>query len=303
MRVVFNGIPYFTSKFVQELKDFDSKNNYSFYNTFENKWDQLKLVLNIGRADLFISFLGVTSRSGALDKVIQKKIPVMMFWHGTDVLKASERAKSGELYRGYIDKARHFTDAKWLKDELEVLGIKAEILPFKTIDVRNDRPSNYSELQVLSYLGEGREEFYGLSYLVSIARSNPDLTIRIVGSGGSDLDVPKNIKFEGYVNKERMQELMQSIPIFVRATEHDGNALSVAEALGNGMEVLWNNKSEKCHFFSDETELIEQIQKVSQLVLNRGMISSSVNVEFVKQNFNKDVVLSNFIKRIQEIGK
>ena len=86
MKVVFTGLPYFTSKFVKDLKSFDKKNTYVFCDTYTSKLDKIKFGIHAINADLVISINGVTSESGALNLALKYKKNILLQWQGTDVL-------------------------------------------------------------------------------------------------------------------------------------------------------------------------------------------------------------------------
>lgn len=297
MRVHFNGLSYFGQKLVSDLTEFDNENTYLFYDTYKKKWEKVRFRFGLRKADLVVSFNGVTSLSGSLDLVVKKRKPLVMYWHGTDVIKALKRKRKGSLVKKYIEHAVHFTDAKWLKEELATIGIQAELVPFKFVEaIENKR--QYSSMRVLVYLGQGKEPFYGLSTVRTLAENNPEVDFVIVGSDGKGIDSLPNMQFKGWCSAEEMRHLRLEIPIFLRCTKHDGNALSVLEALASGMEVLWNYPAEHCHLAQDN--LTDVFDKVKRLVEQRDLMPNQDNINFVSKRYNKDEILANFVSNLKK---
>lgn len=295
MRIHFNGLAYFGSQLVNDLNAFSKEHQFHFYDTYASKIDLLKYTAMLFQADKVVSFNGVSSSSGSLDLVLKKKKPLIMFWHGTDVLKALEAKKNGKFIDKYTSYARHFTDSVWLKEELRSIGISAELLPFKYVNDSYDHIL-YDNLDVLSYLGEGREEFYGYNEIFEAAKNLPNCRFTIVGSNGEGLEKTNNISFLGWADEKEMIELRASHPIFLRCSKHDGNALSVLEALAAGQEVIWTYPGARCHHYS--TDLTNKINEVRALIESRKNTPNLKNRDWVKKNHGKETVLTNFIEAI-----
>lgn len=298
--VLFNGLSYFGKKLVNDLQVFDPPNKFKFIDTYTSKLQQLAFLFNLRKANVVVSFNGVTTQSGSLDRAISRNIPLIMYWHGTDVLLAQQRFNSKTFVKKYSEVAHHFTDADWLQKELEELGINAQILPFKYVEGKRD-VGKYEKVSVLTYLAEGKEAFYGLNDILKLAFRFPEVVFTIVGSNGRGIDHTSNVIFKGWCME--MDKLRKENAIFIRLTEHDGNALSVLEALSYGQEVIWNYPGEKCHFVHD---YVSTEKKLSELILKiekRGMIASSENIEYVNLNYSKEKILNNFKNTILHFAK
>ena len=295
MRIHFNGLAYFGKQLVDDLNAFTNEHQFVFYDTYASRVDKLKFAYSINKADKFVSFNGVSSKSGALDMVVSRKKPLIMYWHGTDVMKVLEAQNNGGMVKDYIDAATHYTDARWLKDELAQAGIAAEYLPFKYVTDKYDH-IHYDELHVLAYLGDGREDLYGYDLILEAARNLPQRRFTIVGSTGKGLERSENISFMGWVSPEEMHELRTTHAIFLRCTKHDGNALSVLEGLAAGQEVIWTYPGEHCHHFTND--LTNKIKEVRALIEDRENTPNLGNRKWVYENHGKEAILKNFIDTI-----
>lgn len=299
MLVLVNGIPLFSKKLIKQLNAADSLNTYVFVNTYYSILGRIKFALLLPFAKAFISFNGVSTRSGSLDKVLNRKIPMMMFWHGSDALNAVALKNSGNIYMKYIDYSSHFSDAPWLLEELKTILPNSEMLSFKTASFNKiDKP--FSCVQILTYVPEGREEFYGLSWIIEWAQSNPDIIINVMGHSGIDQTETKNINFLGWVSEEIAQDYYKNSPIFLRLTQHDGNALSVTQALSFGCLVIWTQPHTHCLTVIGKDEFFIKLDEVLVNKENVLIRKSSVQ-KFIDTNYNQENVINKFIIKTTDV--
>lgn len=300
MRILINGLPYFSERIAKNLSDCNERHSFRFLDTYNSKWAKLEFALRIGQSDGMISMNGVSDQSGSLDLVMRKHRKIWMQWQGTDVLLALNRAKDGTIYRKYIDNARHFCDAPWLIDELKTIGIQAELIHYKWLP-KLENKSHFHQLAVYSYVAKGKENFYGWKSIEQCALNHPEITFYIVGTDGVDLiNIPSNVEFRGWVNHTEMKMLQSETPIFIRLTEHDGFSLSVLEALAHGSEVIWNYPHPMVNYCSNETVATVFDQLLERLKKN-GLQRSKENIVYIDNNFNKDFVMNRLIAKMEEV--
>ena len=119
MRILSNGLPFFSRKLAKDLNAFDEENSYVFYDTYYSKWEQFKFLLALPFAGAVLSSNGVSDKSKSLDLALFFRKKLLMQWHGTDVQLAVERQKNNTINRKYIDAAQHIVSAPWFVDELK----------------------------------------------------------------------------------------------------------------------------------------------------------------------------------------
>jgi len=297
MRLLYNGLPYFTEKLVNELTTFDSKNQFVFLNTYQSKWAQIKFLLSLPFCNKVISMNGVSDKSGSLSWAMRFKKPLIMQWQGTDVLLLRERIENKAVLNTYLDYATHFTDAPWLQKELDELGIEAKLLSFKSLKPITTT-TQYSEINILTYLGKGRESFYGWEVILEAMRSFQNIQLYVMGTDGEGLEKLPNITFLGWADKNQVIEHYKKCPIFVRMTEHDGYSLSIMEALSYGLEVIWNNPHEKTLLATNSVELTKSIIQLNEKITERQLQSNTENQNWIKENLDRDKVLKNYIETV-----
>ena len=302
MRILVNGLPYFSKRLVDDLNDFDPKNRYLFLNTYESFWDKLKFLFYLPFYDKVISMNGVSDESGSLNRVVKWKKPLIMIWQGTDVVLAIERFKNKTIYSKYIDHAYHYAVAPWLVDELSTINVKAEVLSFIWLEPNENDLKTAEGFSVLTYLAKGREDFYGWNYIREASRNLPNVKFYVIGSEGDELGDYPDIHFYGWVGKEEMKELKEKSYVLVRMTEHDGNPHMVSEALASGLEVIWSYPHPKTRLANDETSLINELRKLEAKFVETGGRKNLDNVEWIKINHNREIVLENVVKKIEKHG-
>lgn len=301
MKVIFNGLSYFGSKLVNQLNAFDPENSYFFYDTYTSKVAQLKFVISSLNADLIVSFNGVGTKSKSLDYITKLKKPMLMFWHGTDVLTVKNAKKNGSYISNYVDNSKSFTDAPWLQSELAETGIKSELLNFKFLENTVDSNVKFEKVSVLSYVSEKRPEFYGLNHIVKLAKSFPDVEFNLAGISTTENALPENIRLLGWLKPEEMIRLLDVHPIFIRLTDHDGYSLSVIEAVSNGNYVLWNNPHEKVINVNNDN-LEERFQFCIDQIKKNNFAKNIENIDWAKNEFDKEKVLTQFISKLKEVA-
>lgn len=303
MKIVFTGLPYFSEKLVKELNEFDKKNYYLFFNTYYSFIDRLKFIFHTINADLIVSFNGVSANSKALNFAILLNKKIWMQWHGSDVSIAKKAFKNNTIQLKYINHSKHFTDATWLQKELTEIGINSEIIHFKHVECKDGNKS-FITSNILTYMGEGKEAFYGLDIISDFAKKYPSTKIHIVGSSGNKIDtLSENIIFHGWVDKNKMEELFHQNAIFVRLTEHDGNSLSVIEALANGNEVIWSQPHDMTNLANNLDQFEKKVLELQKEITERDFKANIRNIGWARENANKEMVLKKLIEKIEQIAK
>lgn len=300
MKIVFTGLPYFSRLIVKELNAFDKKNNYFFFNTYYSSKDKVNYFLNLINTSIVVSFNGVYRNSKSLDWAIILKKPIAMFWHGSDVIIAKELFIQNKINLKYINYAAHFTDATWLQNELNEIGIKSQLLPFKIVSP-TEKKDPFKNFGAVTYIAQENEKFYGIDYIFALAQEYPTDAFHIIGTNGNDFTPPKNVKFHGWVSKDRVNELLDQYPIFIRLTKHDGYSLSVLEALGNGNEVIWNYPHSQTSMASSKEELIKKYSLLKNKLNFNSLKRNQENITWIKENLNRERILTKFIISITKI--
>lgn len=303
MRVLINGLPLFAKRLAEDLQERDPASSYRFLDTYNSKWAQIRYLLALPFADTVISINGVTEKSGTMEWAVRLRKRLILQWSGTDVLLALERQQNGTLYRRYIDYAHNCVDNAWMKEEVECLGVTTRWLNTKYMAPALDLVERYTELSVVSYVAQTRQEFYGMKWIIAAAEAFPGIPFTIFGTETPDFDSPANIRYMGWRPSEEMAEAVRHAAVFLRLPEHDGFAFSVIEALGAGCEVIWTMPGERALHATTSAETIETLSETLAKVEARGNIPNSENSAWALEHYEKKVVLDHYIQTLRNLGK
>ncbi len=189
-----------------------------------------------------------------------KKDPLFIIhWIGSDVLEEMEKNKKQGIMRiffilqdclfrwkmkrgGLINLAV----APWLVDELFKVNITATYLPITNIHKLGTVDINpIKDIDFLSYVPFRSFDFYGGDKILKLADRWQKYKFLIICGDLNEIPpdfiekIPKNVTFSPRVDWSKMPEFYQRSKFFIRYTQHDGEALSVHEALYYNLQVLW----------------------------------------------------------------
>lgn len=304
MKIVVVGLPLFAQRLATALREYAPENKVIHLDTYYKKTDQLKALWHVPRADCLVSINGSLSRSRVFDLAFKYKVPLIMNWVGTDVLKAIQAYKEERHLQHYIDKAIHFCEVDWIKAELTEIAIDADVVNFaffkQTFELKKAKSK---ELTVLSYISSKRSDFYGMPTMIRMAEKLPSINFLIAGTNGEEYaPLPSNMKALGWVSN--MDEVFDQAQVCVRFTEHDGLSNFILESLARGKSVIYKNQFNHCEYCPNEDALQESIISFDQAWQNGDDLLNIEGSNFIKNEFNEEVILGGFLERIkQAIGR
>jgi len=301
MKVLIIGLPYFAKKVANSLTESDNKNQYLFFNTYEGKFDKLRFLCNLLSADVVYSIGGAIAGSKAINLALYLRKRVVMHWTGTDVLNAVSDFRCGKVNKRFIAEISHFCEAPWFLNELEVIGIKANILRIIGFKMATEEFSEFpSKFSVFSYVGKGREKFYGIDEIIQLANDFPDVEVKLAGISRYATPIPKNLKLLGWVDDMNAQ--YKDCVLFLRLPKHDGLSYSVREALVNGRYVGYSYKMAHTLYtpsYSKLKEIVLELKKQHEQGFLKVNAAGSI---YVKENYSEDVVNLTLSKKLENIA-
>lgn len=302
MKVIIVGLPLFASRLANALQKFDSKNSYLSLNTYYKRLDKIKAYFKIPRTDIVFSINGSIQTSRVFDRAFQKNVPVIMNWVGTDVLKSVEAFKDGNYQKEYLTKAIHYCEVNWIKEELNGIGIRAEIVNFAVFDKKFDiRVSSNKHFTVLTYIPENRPEFYGMLTILKLAEQLASIKFVIAGTNANEFQpLPPNVFALGWVNN--MDEVFDNAHVCIRYPEHDGLSNFILEGLARGKEVIYKYPFDHCKYAENENDLYFQLNAMELEFNNGNWKSNSDGALFIQENFNEKVIIGGLIERFKKIS-
>jgi len=240
MRVALTGLSRFNRRTAAFLARHGSADDSFVVFDRSTRLGKLRFLAELPRTDVIFSYWGTVNHSRALDLATQLGKRVVQFWAGTDVLDAERAVQAGLLYRPLADRCIHLCESEWTREELGALGIRAHVVPLAPLSSPPKGPelAMPDAFSILAYVGQAREDFYGLPQILRLAQRFPTVPFRICGNDGSSHanTHPPNVTFLGWT--EDVASLYHDASVFLRIPEHDGCSFSIREALAWGRHVI-----------------------------------------------------------------
>ena len=274
------------------MSNFDKENTYIFLDTYYSKKDQLRFLLLLKSVDLIYSINGAVQGSKVFDKALEKNIPIIMNWAGSDVSIASKDISESIENKKYIQNVTHHAVAPWLKEELKEIGINAKYLPYLHFDKKTTpKIPNSESISIITYISEKDPDFYGLPIVKKLAERHPNCSFTVVGMNGEDSN---NLSYKGWVNN--MDEMMNQHHVALRITKHDGLSNFILDGLSLGRTVIYNQKLE-----GTKTGMnLEEISSILNEIDPKNWSLSTVGIDFIRTNFNENKVYSLILKEFEK---
>lgn len=183
-------------------------------------------------ADVVLGIHG-RARLGPLERLaIRLGRPKVVEWVGTDVL---QHAASAERFTR--EAVWNWCESSWISDELQAAGFEdVDVVPLTCTLFPVEVPPLPERFTVVAYTPDGRHEFYGLPFVVELARRLPDVQFDLLATNGTP-DLPPNVRPRGWV--EDMDSVLRACTVYLRPVAHDGVSHTVLEALTYGRYVFW----------------------------------------------------------------
>ncbi len=161
-----------------------------------------------------------------LARILGKK--VIVHWIGTDVLIFTKKYR--EHHRGINKNCINLVVSKHLQSELEAIEIESVIVPIFPPDFSCEAMEAPKKHGVLSYIPEGREDFYNIELVKQVAKRFPDVRFHIVANSGKKISQgPPNVVYHGYLNGVALKNLYRESSLLLTYPEHVSVNVKVME--------------------------------------------------------------------------
>lgn len=286
MNVLLIGLPHFTRRTARFLDEHSPRRDRFVAVDTSTPSGKARFLLELPRVDTVFSHWATLTRSRALELSLRLRKRVVQCWAGSDVLDAISARESGAASSALAHDCVHLCEAEWTREELKGAGVAAEVLPIAPMGsvapagAPVDPPATFS---VLAYVGEGREDFYGLPKLVRLAEDFPHVRVRIAGIGPGSKGLPPNVEPLGWV--EDMSALYRECALFVRIPEHDGCSFAVREALAWGRHVIASYPYRHCLHATDYEALRGNVRELAARYDDGRLGSNVKGREFVLSEY------------------
>ncbi|MFN5416170.1 MAG: hypothetical protein ACK5B9_03875, partial [Flavobacteriia bacterium] len=302
LTVIIIGLPLFAERLQKNLEKFYTEGKFIHLNTYYSKWDKIRSLWLIPKADLVFSINGSITQSKVFDLTLKHNIPFIMNWVGTDVLRAIEAHKNKSFNSDYVQKAIHYCEVSWIQEELKPIGINAVVQNFASFDnqfyIRENRNKKFT---VLNYIADEKPEFYGIKEYLELAKLLPNINFLIAGTKGEKFyPLPQNVQALGWV--KNMDEVFSKVHVCMRIPEHDGLSTYILESLARGKQVIYKYKFEHCFQASTSEEAAMILDRLYLQFVEGEKLDNNAGKEFVEKNFNSQVILGQLIHNFKSIS-
>ncbi len=295
MNIAIIGNSHFGSILAKQLSEFDKINSYQFYNTNEKKIDKIKFSLDIFKIDVVYSVSASISGGGALNLALKFNKKIVQHFIGSDVLSAIDDYKNENINKKLIKHSKYLCEVNWIEDELNEISIEAKVASIAIYDKKSINTTIPDKFTILTYMGKGKEEYYGIDTLITLSKQFPDIEFKVAGIDSYIKPLPNNIKLLGWVDMNK--EFEESV-CYLRNAKHDGLAFSILEALGHGKQVFYNYHFPHTLYFKNSDDLVKKISEQKKLFDSGKLEINQKAIDFVKKEFAKEKVLKNLVNII-----
>jgi len=290
MYIALIGNSHFGPILTKQLNEYDN-NSYRFYNTNENKIDKIKFALNLPFIDVVYSVSASISGGGALNLALRFNKKIVQHFIGSDVLSAQIDFKNKNINQKLIENSHYLCEVNWIQEELTEINISSEVKALMVYE-RFLKPKLFEEFSVLTYMGKGKELFYGIEHFIKLAKDFPHIQFKIAGIE-SYANLPVNIRCLGWIN---MMDELQNSTVFIRNAKHDGLGFSIIEALSLGRVTFYNYDFPYVNYFEDYNDLKEQFCVCVESFNMGKLLINDEAIAYAKSLFNKERVLNELVE-------
>ena len=234
-------------------------------------------------------------------RALNKK-KIILFWSGSDVLKAQMERAQGIL-NPWIAGQIHWAGAPWLAKEISALGLPCEYVPITWVPTVQDPPPLPREFSVLIYMPSVRlGKLYGLERILEVARSLPHISFELMGLiEGQIPDPPSNLKIFGRIQDQEMREFYRRASVYWRPVSHDGLSFMSLEALSYGRHVMWSYPFPHCAETRDASQDKAEIERLYALYQAGALPINQPGMEMVAQEFSPERIREKYLGRWRNI--
>ena len=274
------------TKHVEEIYKHLGYECWGFVSKSENGFAKLMNVFRFLRSDLVYAVGGFDVSQSMLFRLgtlLRKK--QIIHWIGTDVIKILESYK--EYPRKINSNCINIAGSMLLQEELKTIGIESEVVPIVPADMHFDIQVMPRKHAVVAYIPKGKEEFYGMTTLLHVAKCFSDIPFYVVANDGADIEERlDNVFFEGMLNSEQMKQLYERSSVLFRFPEHDGLSMMVLEALGMGKQVVY--KYNFPHVLVPDGNSMSSIIKVFEKVFSKPPEINKAAADYIASEFSME---------------
>jgi len=261
---------------------------------FETEYETIGSMYNLARSDvLYTVGTPVPNRATRFTLSLFKK-PRVLHWVGTDIEIA--RRNPSIVRRMQNRLVTHLTEVDWEAEELQKLGISAQIAPLPPRFLcSNAIPPLPAEFTLLTYLPRSRTDFYGRRELEFLMRALAGLPVKFLIVGGGSVGAIADARVESVGWSYSLEGIYARSSALFRFTPRDGLSLMVLEALSFGRHVLWTKKFPFSRFVATAEAAAEGVRELFNRHTDGFLCPQTDAAEFIRTTYDRGRCLNRIL--------
>jgi len=226
---------------------------------------------------------------------------IVMHWVGSDTILGQKEFSDSKSDQWVAQNPVHWAETPWMVQEVERLGLRCELVPLPSARVPEAPSPLPPEFSVLLYVPDmQRASFYGLDWMLQVAKELPHIRFDLVGLENAPLaGVPRNFHNHGRISD--LSDFMQRSAVLWRPVQHDGLSLMVLEALGHGRHVLWTYEFPGCIAVKSAQEARDRIAELHEKHKRGDLEINHVGAQVVAESYLPRKLRGRIRARLDEI--
>ena len=282
---------------------FNGEMNYDYRFLSKNKiirlWQLSRIIMSLSYKELIIG--GWDSLPMWLSALLSPKSKNSIVVESS-YLESTTSGLKGMVKKIFVSKmSKVYASGIAQRKITDSLGFKGQTIITKGVGVFNyvPQPPYVQRESVVNFLYVGRlTACKNLDFLVDTFNGLPQKKLYIVGFGPQEEGLKRkakdNIYFLGAINNKDLPALYQKMDVFVLPSKSEPWGLVVEEALNNGLpvlvsdrvgcaeEIVRDNENGVVFKWNNKNDLIEKINKISDLNLYNAMRNNISRLDFRK---------------------
>jgi hypothetical protein len=227
-------------------------------------------------------------------RLLRKKI--IVHWIGSEILDL----KKSHYWPVHVG----FSVTRKLLHELDLHSINSNYLPlfFSIGSAKEYNKQVYPNSHgVLFYLVAGKEQFYGLEYLMLLADAFGETPFYVIGSSKISFQ-NDNIYSVGYLDEDSLNELFRKITIYVRITQHDGLSQLILKSLSLGRVVVSNTQYPFVTFYNPSEDSCSKLIESLMVFLSKKPMINNDSINYIDEHYGYSKQILRYKSAFNEVG-
>lgn len=294
-------------------KDFEilkEKHDVSYYPYSNPQFHLVSLYKNIKNCELIYCWFASLNffLPVLIAKLLEKKIIIVAGGYDVAKVESIKYGSQSSTFRGFIvnkmfslsdkiiavsksNQQEAITNCRVSREKIELI-----YHGFKDLDYYCPLDNKKDELITIGLINKASFYRKGIDRFIKLAEVMPEYKFHLVGLYDEYLNqqhIPSNVILHGFVDKQKLEELLCRSKIYLQLSRHEGFGCSVAEAMQYGCIPVVSNSYALPEVVGETGKVVndpdntEQLKHIITETINSFNYNTSINnINRVKDNFN-----------------